>query len=197
MSQCLEFFFDYRSPYSYLAHSQLGSLDAEVAYRPFEIRQLMDKVGNVPTSIICKPKNRYLGADLQRWVQVYGVPFQRHPRMTEIDARRLLRATLAADELGRAAQAVAAIFDAFWGSDAPLMTPADVAAVLNGAGVDRPNLASWIDDPALDETLDRATDAAAERGVFGAPTIFIGDDMYFGNDRLHFVRERLARQAVA
>jgi 2-hydroxychromene-2-carboxylate isomerase len=197
MSQRLEFFFDYRSPYSYLAHSQLGSLDAEVAYRPFEILQLMDKVGNVPTSIICKPKNRYLGADLQRWVQVYGVPFQRHPQMTEIDARRLLRATLAAEELGRAAQTVAAIFDAFWGSGAPLMTPADVAAVLNGAGVDRPDLASWIDDPALDETLARATEAAAERGVFGAPTIFIGDDMYFGNDRLHFVRERLARQAVA
>ena len=168
-----------------------------MAYRPFEILQLMHKVGNVPTSIICKPKNRYLGADLQRWVQVYGVPFQRHPQMTEIDARRLLRATLAADELGRAAQAVAAIFDAFWEAGAPLMTPADVAAVLNGAGVDRPDLASWIDDPALDETLDRATNAAAERGVFGAPTIFIGDDMYFGNDRLHFVRERLACQAVA
>jgi 2-hydroxychromene-2-carboxylate isomerase len=197
MSQRLEFFFDYRSPYSYLAHSQLGSLDAEVAYRPFEILQLMDKVGNVPTSVICKPKNRYLGADLQRWVRVYGVPFQRHPQMTEIDARRLLRATLAADELGRAAQAVAAIFEAFWGSGAPLMSSADVAAVLSRAGVNRPDLASWIDDPVLDETLDRATNAAAERGVFGAPTIFIGDDMYFGNDRLHFVRERLARQAVA
>jgi 2-hydroxychromene-2-carboxylate isomerase len=77
------------------------------------------------------------------------------------------------------------------------MSSADVAAVLSRAGVNRPDLASWIDDPVLDETLDRATNAAAERGVFGAPTIFIGDDMYFGNDRLHFVRERLARQAVA
>jgi 2-hydroxychromene-2-carboxylate isomerase len=197
MSQRLEFFFDYRSPYSYLAHSQLGGLDAEVVYRPFEILGLMDKVGNVPTSIICKPKNRYLGADLQRWVQAYGVPFQRHPQMMEIDARRLLRATLAADEMGRAAQAVTAIFAAFWGTGAPLTTPADVVAVLNGAGVERPDLASWIDEPTLDEALDRATEAAAERGVFGAPTILIGDDMYFGNDRLHFVRERLARQAVA
>lgn len=196
MSLRLEFFFDYRSPYSYLAHSQLGGLDAEVVYRPFEILGLMDKVGNVPTSIICKPKNRYLGADLQRWVQAYGVPFQRHPRMMEIDARRLLRATLAADEMGRAAQAVTAIFAAFWGTGAPLMTAADVVAVLNGAGVERPDLESWIDDPALEEALDRATEAAAARGVFGAPTMLIGDDMYFGNDRLHFVRDRLA-QAVA
>ena len=197
MSATLEFFFDFRSPYSYLANTQLPSLGAEVAYRPFEVLGLMAQVGNVPTSITCKPKGKYLGADLRRWVGLYGVPFQRHPDLATIDARRLLRAVLAADELGQAGPAVAAIFHAVWGAPAPLATAADVAAVLDGAGVSAPDLASRIDDPALDAALDKATADAAVRGVFGAPVMFVGEEMFFGNDRLNFVREALARQEAA
>jgi 2-hydroxychromene-2-carboxylate isomerase len=187
----LEFYFDYRSPYAYLAQSQLHRLGVEVAYRPFEILGLMDRVGNVPTSITCKAKSRYLSADLQRWVAIYQVPLQRHPQIAEIDPRRLLRASLAADERGLAPQAVGAIFHAFWGSGAPLTTASDVAAVVNAAGVGGPDLASRIDDPALDRALDAATEGAIERGVFGAPTMYVGDEMFFGNDRLDFVRASL------
>ena len=91
----LDFYFDYRSPYAYLAQTQVRKLGVEIAWRPFEILQLMDQVGNVPTSITCKPKGKYLGVDLIRWVGMYEVPFQRHPQSGSIDARRLLRATLA------------------------------------------------------------------------------------------------------
>jgi len=197
MSRRLEFFFDFRSPYSYLANTRLPGLDVEVTYRPFEILGLMKEVGNVPTSVICKPKSRYLGADLRRWVGMYGVPFERHPDLGTIDARRLLRAVLVADGLGKAPAAVSAIFRAVWGVPAPLATPADVAAVLEAAGVSAPNLASRIDDPALDEALDKATAEAVSRGVFGAPAMFVGDEMFFGNDRFDFVREALARQEAA
>lgn len=183
----LDFYFDYRSPYSYLAQSQVEQMGIEVVYRPFEILQLMEQVGNAPTSITCKPKGRYLGVDLRRWATLYSVPFQSHPQAGRIDARRLLRATLAADALGRAPQAVGAIYRAYWGTGAPLATPADVVAVLNQAGVEAPDLASRIDDPALEVALDRATEAAAARGVFGAPTMFVGEEMFFGNDRLDFV----------
>ena len=192
----LEFYFDYRSPYAYLAQSQLHRLGVEVTYRPFEILGLMDRVGNVPTSITCKAKNRYLGADLQRWVATYRVPFRAHPRMSEIDPRRLLRSTLAADELGMAPQAIGAIFKAFWGAGGePLRTASEVAAVLHAAGVSGPDLAARIDDPALDRALDAATDSAIARGVFGAPTMFVGDEMFFGNDRFDFVRASSGRAA--
>ena len=188
----LDFYFDYRSPYAYLAQTQVRSLGVEIAWRPFEILQLMDQVGNVPTSITCKTKGRYLGADLQRWVALYRVPFQRNPQGAEIDARRLLRATLAADELGQADAAVAAIFAAYWGgSGAPLVTPGDLVEVLNGAGLSGPGLLARIEDPALDAALDEATAAAAARGVFGAPTLYIGDEMFFGNDRFDFIRASL------
>lgn len=187
----LDFYFDYRSPYAYLAQTQVRHLGVEIAWRPFEILQLMDQIGNVPTSITCKPKGKYLGVDLQRWVANYKVPFQRHPQGADIDPRRLLRATLAAAELGQSDAAVGAIFGAYWGSGAPLATPAEVVAVLNGAGVSAPGLLARIDDPALDTALDEATAEAATRGVFGAPTMYVGDEMFFGNDRLDFVRASL------
>jgi 2-hydroxychromene-2-carboxylate isomerase len=155
----------------------------------------MDQVGNVPTSITCPPKSRYLGADLMRWVAMYKVPFQRHPQAGEINARRLLRATLAAAELGQADAAVGAIFGAYWGSGAPLATPAEVVAILGSAGVSAPGLVTRIDDPALDTALDEATSEAAARGVFGAPTMYVGQEMFFGNDRLDFVRGSLERAA--
>ena len=191
----LDFYFDYRSPYAYLAQTQVRKLGVEIAWRPFEILQLMDQVGNVPTSITCPPKNRYLGADLMRWVGLYKVPFQRHPQAGQIDARRLLRATLAAADLGQSDAAVAAIFGAYWGSGAPLSTADEVVAILNNAGVSAPGLVTRIDDPALDAALDEATAEAASRGVFGAPTMYVGEEMFFGNDRLDFVRGSLERAA--
>lgn len=188
----LDFYFDYRSPYAYLAQTQVRKLGAGIDWRPFEILQLMEKVGNVPTSIICKPKSQYLGVDLSRWVKLYGVPFARNPQLNQIDARRLLRATLAAGELGQADAAVGAIFAACWGgSGAPLATAEDLAALLAQAGVRADGLPQRIDDPALDAAVDAATDAAAARGVFGAPTMYVGDEMFFGNDRFDFIRASL------
>jgi 2-hydroxychromene-2-carboxylate isomerase len=188
----LDFYFDYRSPYAYLAQTQVRKLGVEIAWRPFEILQLMDKVGNVPTSITCKTKGKYLGTDLMRWVALYGVPVARNPHGAGRVARRLLRATLAADEVGRADAAVAAIFAGYWGgSGAPLVTPADLVALLEKAGVSAPDLLARIEDPALDAALDAATDEAAARGVFGAPTMYVGDEMFFGNDRFDFIRASL------
>ena len=84
------------------------------------------------------------------------------------------------------------IFAGCWGgADAPLATPDDLVAVLGGAGVSSPGLLERIEDPALDAALDAATDEAASRGVFGAPTLYVGDEMFFGNDRFDFVRASL------
>ena len=191
----LDFYFDYRSPYAYLAQTQVRTLGVDIAWRPFEILQLMDQVGNVPTSITCKPKGKYLGMDLMRWVAMYKVPFQRHPQSGNIDARRLLRATLAAAELGLADAAVGAIFEAYWGTGLPLATPEDVVAVLDRVNVGAPNLVARIDAPELDAALDAATEEAAARGVFGAPTMYVGDAMFFGNDRFDFIRASLGLAA--
>lgn len=192
----IDYYFDYRSPYAYLAQTPLRQLGTDIIWRPFDIRQLMAEVGNVPTSLSCAAKGRYLVNDLQRWAALYGVPLQRHAQADALDGRRLLRATLAADRLGQAEAAIAAIFAAYWGGvNEPLATAADVVALLNKAGVIDPELLSHIEDPVLDAALDAATSAAAARGVFGAPTLFLEDEMFFGNDRFDFIRSRLGVEA--
>jgi 2-hydroxychromene-2-carboxylate isomerase len=187
----LEFYFDFSSPYSYLAHTRLHELGVHVTMVPFDVLDVMKRVGNVPTSAISRAKGRYVRQDLLRYAARYGVKLQLHPRSNEIDSRRLLRATLAAAQLGDPASAVAAIFHARWCEPAPLETSAQIAALLGAAGYSSAAIEPLIDDPRLDETLDRSNAAAAERGVFGAPTFFIGDEMFFGNDRLDFVQARL------
>src|SRR5215471_15948454 len=156
----LEFFFDYRSPYSYLARSQLEPLAAEVSYHPFDILDLMKRVENVPTSVICKPKTRYLMKDLQRWSAIYGVPVNRHPGAGNIDGRRLLRATIAAGHHRDVAKAVAAIFAAYWREPKPLETAAEVARLLGSAGYDVARLEAEIDGQDLDAALNDATTRA-------------------------------------
>jgi 2-hydroxychromene-2-carboxylate isomerase len=191
----MDFYFDYRSPYAYLAHSQLRKLGADISYHPFDIRAVMEMVGNVPTSVICKPKNRYIQADLRRWVEHYGVPFQRHPRMLELDPRRLLRATLLAADRDPVGGLVTALFDALWAVPEPLETPADIARIMRRVGIEALPLEQDMDLSLWEAALERSTTEAAERGVFGAPCMFIGDDMFFGNDRLDFVRARLKEAA--
>jgi 2-hydroxychromene-2-carboxylate isomerase len=189
----VDFYFDYLSPYAYLAQSQLASLTDDVSYRPFDIRVLMPAVGNVPTSLICKPKNQYVQADLKRWVQHYGVAFQRNPHILEIDTRRLLRATLWAQTLGPVDSVVKALFAAMWGTPKPLQSAKDVSDILSGAGLEQSDIETEIDDLKWDAALNAATEAAQQAGVFGAPTIIVGEEMFFGNDRLNFVRAALAR----
>lgn len=143
----VQFYFDYLSPYAYLANSQLRLLTDDIAYRPFDIRALMPAVGNVPTSVTCKPKNRYIQADLQRWVAHYNVPFQRNPHIRELDSRRLLRATLWAATQGPVDNLVAAIFNAMWGTPKPLQSANDVANIVRNSGIASTTIETDIDAP--------------------------------------------------
>jgi len=184
------FHFDYRSPYSYLAMTQTGDID--LTLHPFDVIDVMKRVGNTPTTITCKAKGQYASIDLARWAKQYGVPMNRNPRMREIDGRRLLRATLAIPDGPERRKAVEALFRAMWAEPAPLALPADIAALLASAGVaGSAALAGQMDSDDLEASLDAANAAAAERGVFGSPSFFVGDEMFFGNDRLGFMREAL------
>lgn len=196
MTQTVEFFFDFVSPYSYLAHSQLDGLACEAAVRPMQVLKVMEAVGNQPTTVLSAAKGRYARADLGRWAALYKLPLN-PARMRTNDSALCARAVLAAARQGKARQATAALFHAFWGEAAPLTTAWEVLAVLDGAGLDIQALEPLMDSPEIAAELDANTAEAARRGVFGAPTIFVGDDMYFGNDRLDFVRARLAQEIAA
>jgi 2-hydroxychromene-2-carboxylate isomerase len=197
MSRRLEFFFDFRSPYSYLAYSQLGDLGAEVVVRPMDVLKVMEVVNNTPTTLTCAVKGRYARKDLGRWAQRYGVPVNPSPESRANDAGLCARAVLAAGSPAQAAAVTEALFRAFWGEARTLKTAAEVLSAIEAAGLDAAPIAARLDDPDVVATLEANTKEAAERGVFGAPTIFVGDEMFFGNDRLEFVRECLAAKEMA
>jgi 2-hydroxychromene-2-carboxylate isomerase len=196
MTQPLELFYDFRSPYSYLAFTQLREMDVDIAFRPMMILKVMEAVGNVPTTITCAAKGRYARADLGRWAQRYGIPFN-PSNMRENDGDACSRAVLAAKTPADAAVITLALYRAGWSEGKPLAKKDEILAVIAAAGIDPAPIATRIDAPDVVAQLDANTSEAAERGVFGSPTIFVGDAMFFGNDRLDFVREHLARQEQA
>lgn len=196
MTQRIELFYDFRSPYSYLAFTQLLGMDVDISLRPMQILKVMDKVGNVPTTIICAAKGRYARMDLARWAQRYGVTLN-PSNMRDNDGDACSRAVLSAASPSEANAVTLALYRACWSEGKTLGNSADVLDALAAAGIDTAGIASRLDTEEVIAQLEANTDEAAERGVFGSPTIFVGDVLFFGNDRLDFVREELARQAVA
>jgi 2-hydroxychromene-2-carboxylate isomerase len=200
MSRVIEFHFDFVSPYSYLANTQLPALarthGAEIVYEPFRILELMKLVGNRPTTIECKNKRRYAGADLARWAKRYGVGVRQNPHLQKIDTAQLLRGALIAIDDGQAAPYVSAVFGELWDGDRDLGQTSEVIAALNRAGLNGVKILERAASPEVIARLDQATAAAAERGVFGSPSFFVGAELFFGNDRLDFVATALAAQPV-
>lgn len=192
MTQSIELFYDFRSPYSYMAYTQLSQMDVDITLRPMKVLKVMELVGNTPTTITCKAKGKYARVDLARWGQRYGVPLNPSD-MRANDGEACSRAVLAAQSPADAAVITLALYRAIWSDGKTLATTDDILAVIAAAGIDTGPIAGRIDAPELTAQLDANTTEAAERGVFGSPTIFAGDAMFFGNDRLDFLREELAR----
>ena len=192
MTQKIEFFYDFRSPYSYLAYTQLREMDVDIVLRPMQVLKVMEKVGNVPTTITCAAKGRYARIDLARWAKRYGITIN-PSNMRDNDGDACSRAALAAPTPEDAAAITLALYRACWSEGKTLATTDDILGVIAAAGVDPAPVAARIDAPDVVAQLGVNTDEAAERGVFGSPTIVVGEAMFFGNDRLDFLREELAR----
>lgn len=196
MTQPVELFYDFRSPYSYLALTQLNQMDVDIALRPMQILKVMEKVGNVPTTITCAAKGRYARADLARWAQRYGLTLN-PSNMRDNDGDACSRAVLSAVSKADAARITLALYRASWSEGKSLATKADILGVIAAEGIEPGPIAERMDSPEIVAQLDSNTNEAAERGVFGSPTVFAGEAMFFGNDRMDFVREHLSRMGEA
>jgi len=195
MTQSVDLFYDFRSPYSYLAFTQLQAMGVDIAFHPMKILTVMERVGNVPTTITCASKGRYARMDLARWAGRYGITLNPSD-MRQNDGDACSRAVLSASPHDRAAVTLA-LYRAIWSEGKTLASAAEVVAAVADAGIDTTAIAAGIDAPETVAQLDANTDEAVERGVFGSPSIFVGDTMFFGNDRIDFVREALAQKEAA
>jgi len=190
----VEFFYDYASTYSYLAHREIERIaheaGAEVVYRPMVLGFVFKATGNTMPAAV-PAKAAYMTHDVARWARHYGLPFHM-PSVFPVNTIRALRGAIVALEDGCFLPYHHAVMAAYWAQNQDIGDPATLADVVRGAGLDAERLLARTDDPAVKETLKRTTDEAVARGVFGAPTFFVGSEMFWGNDRLQFVAEALA-----
>jgi 2-hydroxychromene-2-carboxylate isomerase len=195
VTRTIDFYFDFPSPYAYLAHTQLPKIAAEygatITYHPFRILNLTQMVGNRPATIECKSKGRYARVDLQRWTKRYNVDFARNPHSKSFDYDGLRRGALAAIEDGRGAEYVTTVFTAIWAKQADLSQRSVLIGVLDAAGFNPHQLIERADTVEVTARPEAETKSAAELGGFGAPAMFVNNEMFFGNDRLDFVVEAL------
>jgi len=194
MPRDVEFFFDYGSPFSYLADTQLagigGRTGAAIVHRPMLLGAVLKATANASPMTV-PAKGRYMARELERWARRYGVPFQANPFPFLGNTLRLMRGAVASQRLGVFDRYHPAIFAAAWANREDLGDDAHRRAVLERAGVGADELARAIDEQATKDQLRGATEMAVERGVFGAPTFFVGDEMFWGNDRLDWVERAI------
>ncbi|MCP3987308.1 MAG: 2-hydroxychromene-2-carboxylate isomerase [bacterium] len=197
MMKTLEFFFDYGSPYSYMADTQLVELrdrtGSELVYRPMLLGGVFKATGNQsPAMQAVEAKRIYGGVELRRFVAHYRIAFEANPAFP-INTLLLMRTAHAAMAEGVFPAFHAVVYPAFWAGRVDLGQVGEIVRVLEGAGLDGTALVAAAGQPEPKASLRATTDEAVERGVFGAPTFFVGDEMFFGADRLSFVEAALQR----
>ncbi|KJH85172.1 DSBA oxidoreductase [Pseudomonas fluorescens] len=196
MSKSVEFFFDLGSPTTYLAYTQLPALcaqtDSELIYRPMLLGGVFKATGNA-SPVTVPAKGPYLFKDLNRFAIRYGVEFKLNPYFP-INTLLLMRAVTGMQlrHPDRFEAFIDCLFRALWVDARNLNDPATVAATLNEGGFDPEYVLALTTDQHVKDHLKDATEEAIRRGVFGAPSMFVGNELFFGQDRLDFVREALA-----
>ena len=193
MTRTLEFYFDYGSPYSYLADTQVEAIarraGATLARKPMLLGGVFKATGNHSPAEMPQ-KSQWSGFDMPMWARHYGVPFQRNP-FFPVNTLALMRGAAAAQIDGLFERYHPAIYRAMWVDGRNLNDINEIAEVLTAAGLDAETFGKRIQDQDVKDRLKATTDEAVARGVFGAPTSFVDNMMFFGNDRLPFVEMAL------
>lgn len=199
MEDTIEFYFDFISPFSYLAYQRLPGLAARFRCRVVcrvinlaEAKLLADNTG--PTSRSQPLKRRYNQKDKERWARRYGVPIE---NPTSYDPNRLNKGTFFAEDHGPTDAYISYAWRKVWGEGGDMAGEALLRDVARNCGWDADAFVQFTQSAEAEDRYKRATLAAHEKGVFGVPTMMIGGEMWWGNDRLDFLEEFLRARAAA
>ncbi len=199
-----EFLFDFGSPNACLAHKVIPGIEARTgarfAYVPVLLGGVFKLTNNKAPMIAfggIKNKLEYEQLEMRRFIARHGLTqFQFNPHFP-VNTVAIMRGAVAADELGLLGPYVDAVFHHMWEAPKKMDDPAIIAAALAESGLDAESVMARAQTQAVKDQLRNNTEHAVARGVFGSPSFFVGDELYFGKDRLGDVEAEIVRMTTA
>ncbi len=196
MSKTVEFFFDVGSPTAYLAYTQLPRVAAEcgatLVWKPMLLGGVFKATGNASPAAV-PAKSRWMRQDMDRWAARYGEALAHNPHFP-INTLTLMRGATGflSKDAGEFLRYLSVIYPTMWKHPRNLGDADVLATTLRENGFDVDAFVAMVSEPTVKAQLVATTEEAVSRGVFGAPTMFVGEQMHFGQDRLEWVRQALA-----
>ena len=195
-----QFLFDFGSPNAYLCHQVIPAIEARTGarfdYLPILLGGLFKLANNrSPVEAFAAIPNKlaYDRLEMQRFVARHGlVAFTFNPHFP-VNTLHIMRGAVAAQQLGCFERYIAIVFAAMWERGLKMDDPATIATVLAEGGLEAERLMQTAQEPEVKARLMANTQSAHDRGAFGSPTFFVGDQMFFGKDRLREVEEEIVR----
>jgi 2-hydroxychromene-2-carboxylate isomerase len=201
MARKLDFYFDCSSPWTYLAFHAIqpvaAETGAEIVWKPILVGGVFNAVNQTVYENRAKPnplKQAYSQKDMQDWARLYGLAIKFPPTIFPVNSVKAMRGAFVALDEDKLVPYAAAAFAAYWGDDRDLSKEDVLADIAKQAGIERQHFFAGIETDACKARLRANTDELIARGGFGSPAMFVGDEMFFGNDRLPLVRAALERQ---
>lgn len=193
MTKELEYYFDVGSPTAYLSWTQMPKLieatNATVSYKPILLGGIFKASGN-STPVAVPAKGKWMMSDLALWANKYDAPLKMNSKFP-VNTLYLMRGLLAYKDDERFTTLGDAIFDGMWVSDKDMTDMETVASIVASANIEPAEFAEKINDPEIKQGLIEATQEAVNKGLFGAPSFIVNGQLYFGQDRMEFVKEAL------
>lgn len=200
MARQLDFYFDCSSPWTYLAFHAVQPLAAElgarIAWKPILVGGVFNAVNQTVYESRAKPnprKQSYMLKDLADWARLYELRIVFPPKVFPVNSVKCMRGACAAIDDDKLVPYATAAFEAYWGDDRDLSKDDVLADIAERAGLERQRFFAAIETEDCKRRLRTNTDELIARGGFGSPTMFVGDEMFFGNDRLPLVKAALEK----
>lgn len=196
----IEFYFDCSSPWTYLAFHNIQplaeELGVEIDWKPILVGGVFNAINPSVYESRKTPvpaKARYHAKDLRDWTRLAGLHIKMPPSVFPVNSVKVMRACIVLKPQGKLVDFARAAFEIYWGEDQDISQDEVIAEICTRAGTASVPLFDAIQEQAVKDELKANTQAVIDRGGFGSPTIFVGEDMYFGNDRLALVKDAVER----
>ena len=199
----VEFHFDFGSPNAYLAHRVVPAIEdrsgTHFRYVPVLLGGIFKATNNQsPVQAFAHIRNKpeYERLEMQRFIARHGIQFHMNPHFP-VNTLTIMRGAVAAEIDGALAPYVEAVMHHMWEEPKKMGDPEVIRAALDSSGLDGARLLARTQDADVKQQLMANTERSVARGVFGVPAFFVGDELFFGKDRLRDVEEEIARAGAA